>query len=45
MNIKQMEEYKIMQDQKRAEENAFALEANKGAEEKERAQKAAFLQK
>jgi len=45
MNIKQMEEYKIQQEKQKAEENAFALQSNKGAEEKERALKAVFMRK
>jgi hypothetical protein len=36
MNKKQLEEFHHLQKQKKAEETKFALEANKGAEEKER---------
>jgi hypothetical protein len=36
MNRKQLEEFAIHKSKKKAEDTAFALEANKGAEEKER---------
>jgi hypothetical protein len=45
MNRKQLEEFAINKNKKKAEDTAFALEANKGAEEKERLERVSHLQK
>lgn len=45
MNKKQLEEFHHQQLQKKAEDTAFALQANKGAEEKERQERESFLRK
>ena len=45
MNRKKLEEFEINKQKKQAEDTAFAIEANKGAEEKERQERASFLKK